>query len=341
MNPLTSVSESSLEEWPQILILEDEPSVAEGLKMVLNEGGYNAEFELTGKGALKTFAEKTHDLLIADLRLPDIDGMDVIKQVKQNHPSTGVIVITGYSTVSSAVEAMKIGVHDYLPKPFTEDDIMSAVRSALEISREPEKEGTGLDLIESPPFSKIGLVLENQARVDAVMSEVKKKFTGKSDEVIPMLQFVQKHLGYLPENALEAIARLTGRSTASVFGVATFYEQFRLLPAGRHVVRVCRGTACHVKGAERILSEISSKFQLSPGQTSDDRLLTLETVACFGSCAIAPVVVVDTHVKGRMNPSKICSTLDQIRQDASEDVLQKPLGQGEQNGLCNHKVQGR
>jgi NADH:ubiquinone oxidoreductase subunit E len=109
---------------------------------------------------------------------------------------------------------------------------------------------------------------------------------------------------------MEAIARLTQSPTAAVYGVATFYEQFRLHPVGQHIVKVCRGTACHVKGADRILNEIESRFQMTPGMTSADRQFTLETVACFGSCAIAPVVVVDDAVKGRMNPGKTRKVLN-------------------------------
>jgi NADH:ubiquinone oxidoreductase subunit E len=138
-----------------------------------------------------------------------------------------------------------------------------------------------------------------------------------------MLQMVQGRLGYLPENALEEIALLTGRPAASVFGTATFYEQFRLAPVGRRIIRVCRGTACHVKGSDRILEEIRQRFDLSPGETSPDRQFTLETVACFGSCAIAPVVVVDDSVKGRMNPAKTCQCLADIR--AHEDATATDL----------------
>lgn len=317
MNQLQTISEAELGAWPQILILEDEASVAEGLKMVLSEGGYYADLEITGHDALKTFNEKAHDLLIADLRLPDINGMDVIKQVKQNRPDTGVIVITGYSTVPSAIEAMKLGVHDYLPKPFTEDEILSAVKSALDVRKAPKAEPLLPAPVEAQREPDILLIVEKQTIVDEVMAEIKETFAGNSDEVIPMLQLAQNRIGYLPQNALEAIAKLAKRPAASVFGVATFYEQFRLIPAGKHVVKVCRGTACHVKGAERILNEISANFHLSPGQTSDDRLFTLETVACFGSCAIAPVVVVDKHVTGRMNPSKTCKALDQIKKNVS------------------------
>jgi CheY-like chemotaxis protein len=117
--------------YPRVLLMEDELSVARGLQMVLSEEGYGVDLAMTGGSALDTFGKKQFDLLVADLRLPDMDGMEVIKRVKAESPATGVIVITGYATVSSAVEAMKSGAVDYLPKPFTEDEFKAAVQSAL------------------------------------------------------------------------------------------------------------------------------------------------------------------------------------------------------------------
>jgi len=119
---------------PTILVMEDDLSVAKGLEMVLTEDGYAVDLADTGELALKAFREKRFDLLVADLRLPDIDGMEIVRQVKENKPETEVIVITGYGTPSLAVDAMKIGVHDFIPKPFTEDQIKAAVDEALKES---------------------------------------------------------------------------------------------------------------------------------------------------------------------------------------------------------------
>ena len=121
---------------PQILLMEDESSIGQGLKMILSEEGYGVDWAMTGKSALDTLGKKGFDLLVADLRLPDIDGMDVVKQVKENQPGTEVIIITGYGSVPSAVEAMKVGVFDYLPKPFTDDVFKEAVEGALKEKEE-------------------------------------------------------------------------------------------------------------------------------------------------------------------------------------------------------------
>jgi DNA-binding NtrC family response regulator len=116
---------------PNILVMEDEVSVAKGLEMTLEEEGYLVDLALNGKSAIDTFQKKDFDLLVADLRLPDINGMDVIRNVKETHPDTVVVVITGYASVDSVVESMRLGAYDYLSKPFTEDQIKTTVDKAL------------------------------------------------------------------------------------------------------------------------------------------------------------------------------------------------------------------
>ena len=171
------------------------------------------------------------------------------------------------------------------------------------------------------------------------LNEILKKIEGRPEDLIPVLQRVQAALGYLPEKALLEIAYKMALPSAKVFGVATFYTQFRLRPVGKHIIRVCRGTACHVRGSGRILKGIQAQLKVAPGETTKDRLFTLETVACFGSCALAPVLVVDDAVHGRMNSSKAQKFLDQIREEKRQftidDSVKKRLGG--QNGLCNHE----
>ncbi len=175
------------------------------------------------------------------------------------------------------------------------------------------------------------------------LTEIFQEFEGNPDDLIPVLQRVQAALGYLPEKALLEIAYMMALPSAKVFGVATFYTQFRLQPVGKHIIRVCRGTACHVRGSGRVLKDIQVQLQVAPGETTKDRLFTLETVACFGSCALAPVLVIDDAVHGRMNCSKTQKFLEQIRAEEREfiiaDAIKKRLGG--QNGFCNHEGQGK
>ena len=121
------------EVYPHILIMEDDCNVAKGLKMTLTEAGYGVYVAGTGKMAMDAFRDEHFDLLIADLRLPDTNGMEIIRQVKELEPKTEVIAITGYPTTAIAVEAMKLKVNDFLPKPFNEDQIKTAVSKALHV----------------------------------------------------------------------------------------------------------------------------------------------------------------------------------------------------------------
>ena len=114
-----------------ILVMEDDLTVANGLKMVLDEDGFTVDLAGTGKLAMEAFRQKRFDLLVADLKLPDINGMDVIREIKANKPEMEIIVITGHGNAATAVEAMKLGVSDFIPKPFTEDQIKAAISEAL------------------------------------------------------------------------------------------------------------------------------------------------------------------------------------------------------------------
>lgn len=137
MNAIQETIRSEPAYRPHVLLMEDEMNVAKGLEMVMREEGYEVDLADTGQGALDKFRTSEFDLLVADLRLPDMDGMEVVQHVREKRPRTNVVIITGYPSVSSAVEAVRMGVSDYLRKPFTEDEFKTAVKSAL---KEKEKE---------------------------------------------------------------------------------------------------------------------------------------------------------------------------------------------------------
>lgn len=122
--------------------------------------------------------------------------------------------------------------------------------------------------------------------------------------LIPVLQQVQGEFGYITEQAVSEIARLLAVSQSEVYGVATFYAQFRFTRPGEHTVKVCQGTACHVRGGARILETVERELGINPGETTDDYRFSLERVACFGCCALSPVMVVDNTVYSRMSPAK-------------------------------------
>jgi NADH-quinone oxidoreductase subunit E len=119
-----------------------------------------------------------------------------------------------------------------------------------------------------------------------------------------VIQDAQSILGYLPREALLKVADYLGVPASAVYGVATFYAQFHLTPRGRHQVKVCQGTACHVRGGRSVLEAVKTELGIGPGETTADRKFTLERVACVGSCSLAPVVLVDDRIHGSMTPEK-------------------------------------
>jgi NADH:ubiquinone oxidoreductase subunit E len=136
------------------------------------------------------------------------------------------------------------------------------------------------------------------------LSQILAPYWGQRGVLIPVLQKVQEELGYLSEEAVSEIAYFLGVSESEVYGVASFYAQFRFIRQGEHTIKVCQGTACHVRGGRHILEAVERETSIQPGETTGDYKFSLERVACFGSCALAPVMVVDKTVYGRMTTAK-------------------------------------
>jgi len=131
------------------------------------------------------------------------------------------------------------------------------------------------------------------------------KYDGKRNEIIPILQDVQDEMGYLTPDSMQEISDFVGVPASSVYAIATFYAQFRFEPLGRNHILVCRGTACHVRGAQAILEEMVDELGLEGEGTTADQEYTLETVACIGCCAIAPVITVNEVIHGNLSKNKV------------------------------------
>jgi len=143
-----------------------------------------------------------------------------------------------------------------------------------------------------PGYMTVSQILESFGKVE-------------SGHLIPVLQSLQKEYGYLPQDVLLEISRRTSIPASRIFGVATFYEQFYLKPHGRHTIKCCRGTACHVRGGRAMINAIKRLLDIDEGQTTEDMRFTFETVACLGTCFLAPVVMVDNDYYGNMKPTQI------------------------------------
>jgi len=145
---------------------------------------------------------------------------------------------------------------------------------------------------------------ELQEILDSIKTELR-QFKKERSELIPILQMIQERFQYLPPEALALVASHVGIAPAEVYGVATFYNQFRFHPPGKHPVKVCLGTACHVKGGDIILENFERKLEIAEGETTADKEFSIERVACVGCCALAPVALMGETVHGNMAPSKV------------------------------------
>ena len=150
-------------------------------------------------------------------------------------------------------------------------------------------------------------------------SEILEKHQQKKWGLIPLLQKVQESFGYIPPEAIQPIAETLDLYPSQVQGVITFYAGFSTEPKGRCVLKVCRGTACHVKGGKSVLRLIQKDLNLEEGETSPDYQFTLETAACLGACFLAPAMMVDREYYGKLNPIKVTSVLGEYRKEKGED----------------------
>ena len=141
------------------------------------------------------------------------------------------------------------------------------------------------------------------------------KYKNKKGNLIPLLQGTQEVFGYIPREAFLKLNRETGLELNEMYGVATFYAQFRLSPAGKHIIKMCHGTACHVQGVTAITDELSDLLNVKDGETTEDKIFTLETVACLGCCSLAPVMMIGEETYGKLSPAQAAKIVKEIRRN--------------------------
>jgi len=152
------------------------------------------------------------------------------------------------------------------------------------------------------------------------------RYDGAPGELIPLLQSAQEHFGYIPRRAIQYISEVTHIPESTIYGVITFYSQFRLVPMGKHMVRVCAGTACHVSGSKMLIESVQDELGIEVGETTADGLFTLFTVACLGCCSLAPVMMVDEETHGRLTPAAVRRILRGYRRKA-EAIAAQPAAE--------------
>jgi len=142
---------------------------------------------------------------------------------------------------------------------------------------------------------------------------IDKEFGSDKENLIMILQAIQQRFNYLPEPALNYLSTKIGVPLSRIYGVATFYATFKLKPKGRNVISVCRGTACHVRGGQRVFEKVENKLNISDGETTADNRFTFETVRCIGGCSLGPMVKINDDMHGRLSPDQIEKIIDQCK----------------------------
>jgi NADH-quinone oxidoreductase subunit E len=158
--------------------------------------------------------------------------------------------------------------------------------------------------VSAPDVGRASEILESHG-----INVSKNKKSGSDELLIPLLQDLQDAYGYLPQDVLSWVSDKTGIPVSRMYGVITFYTQFYLEPKGRHIIRCCEGTACHVKGGKRIAESIVDELEIEEGETTEDMKFTFETVQCLGTCFLAPVVMIDGDYYGEMTKEKLVKAL--------------------------------
>lgn len=277
----------------KILVVDDEPIIIRSCEMVLKSEGYNVEGVLGGREAILRMEQKSYDLVFTDLKMPEVDGITLIRWIKQNRPDTGIVIITGYPSQETIKEALEVGIIDYVPKPFTPAVLLDVTRRAVAWFEEKAPVEKKEKEEEFPP---------------AMMNEIDrviKEYRNKPGSAIPVLQRCQQIVGYLPPEVQKRIARGLNLTPAQIHSVVSFYSFFTMKPRGDHNIRICLGTACYVKRVEESLNKIKEDLKIDVGEVTEDRKFSLETVRCLGACGLAPVMVIDEETYGAVTPKKV------------------------------------
>jgi len=280
----------------KILVVDDEPVVIKSCEAILRSNGYTVETTVSGKEAILKMENSPYGLVITDLKMPEVDGLTLIKWIRQNCPDTGIVIITGYPSQESIKDALELGIIDYVPKPFTPAVLIDVTKRAIDWIKKSRPVSTQEDL---PPS-----MLEE---IDRIIAE----YRDKPGSSIPVLQKCQEIVGYLPPVVQKRIARGLNMSPAQIHSIVSFYSFFTMKPRGDHNIRLCLGTACYVKRVDDVLEKIKEILKIDVGEITEDRKFSLETVRCLGACGLAPVMMIDDETYGAMTPRKVEDVLKQ------------------------------
>ncbi|MCE5251890.1 NAD(P)H-dependent oxidoreductase subunit E [bacterium] len=351
---------------PDVIVIDDDESMCEGCRQTLEEEGLRAAVARDGLQGLKLVEQSHPKVVLVDLKMPGLTGQEVIARISEIDPSIVSIVITGYGSIDTAVETMKIGAFDFLTKPFEPNKLLESVKRGLQVRQIHEMPSAEeiIPAAEVPgpaPMNKQDLLLkglenlgefyalgvgkrdffdelehlENEARFHAeslghiherekaiqemvrdlrIVDEVIHRHEYKKSALIQILLDIQAKINWLPRHALKWVSMRLNIPLNSIYTIANFYEAFSLKPRGAHIIQVCDGTACHVRGSSELLERVSNLLGISPGETDSEKLFTLQSVHCLGCCALAPVIKIDDQYFNNPKVIQLQKVFDSYRE---------------------------
>lgn len=287
----------------KILIVDDEPDVLKSCENILRQEGYTIDSAGSGADAIDFLQNNEYDIVFTDIELPEDGGLQVIRWINNSKPGTGVVATADNPTQDSIRETLKLGIVDYLPKPFTQPVLVDAAFKAVRFMK---------DRRSSKKSAEEEAIAAKEKDIAAKSDELERIISSHRETpgcLIPVLQQAQELIGYLPASVQRKIARGLNIPVAEVHGVVSFYSFFSMKPKGKHVIKVCLGTACYVKRAEEILEKLKESLGINVTEITKDNRFSLESVRCLGACGLAPVVVIDHDTHASVNPVKTAEIL--------------------------------
>jgi NADH:ubiquinone oxidoreductase subunit E/CheY-like chemotaxis protein len=328
-----------------VLVIDDERSMCDGCRQTLEAEGLRAVTAPDGPRGVE-LVEQTHPrVIVVDLKMPGMSGMEVLAKVSEIDPTIVSIVITGYASIESVKRGMELSETRQKARP----PARAAPPEAAALDA-PQVALRGLEVLGQ--YYSLGLNrrdfldelknLEAESRFHAetlgrirekekvvlqvvedlrVVDEIVTRHEYRKSALLQILLDVQSELNWLPRHALKWISRRLKVSLASIYTIASFYEALSLEPRGEHLVEICTGTACHVRGAPRLQASASALLGIEPGQTDPDQVFTLKTVHCMGCCALAPVVKIDDRYYSNPSLRELRKVFDSYRQKKEQPCL--------------------
>ena len=349
-----------------VVLIDDEESMREGCRQTLEEEGLSTATACDGSEGLRLIEKIRPNVVVVDLKMPGISGIEVLEKIPEIDPSIVPIVLTGFGTIDSAVDSMKIGAFDFLTKPVEPDKLVETVRRGMELNQIRSEQDSSLKepaqvMIQDETLNKQDALLKGLTAIgngysvgferSEFMGELKQleaeaKFHARSlgdvkerersilsivnqlrlvDEIIQKHEFkksaliqilleTQNKLNWLPGYVLKWISERLDVSLSQIYTVASFYDALSLEPQGEHTVKVCTGTACHVRGAPDLMKKVSSILEIEEDETDDKQMFTLKTVNCLGCCALAPVLQLDDSFVSNPSIPKLKKTFHALEE---------------------------